>query len=222
MTATPIEPPPGAAPERYAVLLPVKPPRFAKSRLRDFGDQVRRDLATAFAADTVCAALSCPAVARVLVVTDDHELARGLADLRVDVIPDGTTDDLNASLRLAAAEMHRLHPELRLVALCADLPALRPDELALALGSCEGDRMAFVADAEGTGTTAVMAPRLDVFRPVFGPESRQRHLDVGAQEVDGIDVPTVRRDVDDRDDLEEALRLGVGPRTALVTAMLGL
>ena len=207
---------------RFAVLVPVKPPAFAKSRLRDLGDDARRDLAAAFAVDTVTAAAACPLVDRVLVVTDDHELARGLADLGVDVIPDGTSDDLNGTLALAAAEMHRRRPDLRLVALCADLPALRPEELAAALAAAPEDVMAFVADADGLGTTAVVAPSLDLFRPAFGPASRQRHLDAGAHEVDGVDVPTLRRDVDDRDDLVEALQLGVGRSTSLVTTVLGL
>ncbi len=207
---------------RYAVLVPVKPPAFAKSRLGDLGDDARRDLATAFAVDTVTAAVACPSVDRVLVVTDDHELARGLAELGVDVIPDGTTDDLNGTLRLAAAEMHRRHPELRLVALCADLPALRPEELATALGAGDPDTMSFVADRQGMGTTAVIAPTLEAFRPMFGPGSRQRHLDAGAHEIVGIDVPSVRHDVDDRDDLAGAMRLGVGRRTSLVTTVLGL
>lgn len=222
MSLPPTEP--GA--QRFAVLVPVKPPAFAKSRLRALGDQGRRDLATAFAVDTVTAAAACPVVDQVLVVTDDHELARDLGDelgeLGVEVIPDGTTDDLNATLVLAAAEMRRRYPDLRLVALCADLPALRPSELALALAAARADTMAFVADAEGVGTTAVVAPRLGVLRPAFGPCSRQRHLDTGAHEVDGIDVPSLRRDVDDRDDLAEALRLGVGRRTSLVTTLLGL
>ena len=207
---------------RFAVLVPVKPPAFAKSRLRDLGDDARRDLATAFAVDTVTAAAACPLVDRVLVVTDDHVLARGLADLGVDVIPDGTSDDLNGTLALAAAEMHRRRPDLWLVALCADLPALRPEHLATALAAAPHDAMAFVADADGIGTTAVVAPSLDLFRPAFGPASRRRPLDAGAHEVDGVDVPTLRRDVDDRDDLVEALRLGVGRSTSLVTTVLGL
>ena len=124
---------PATPTDRFAVLVPVKPPAFAKSRLRDLGDDARRDLAAAFAADTVTAAAACPLVDRVLVVTDDHVLARGLADLGADVIPDGTSDDLNGTLAQAAAEMHRRRPDLRLVALCADLPALRPEELAAAL-----------------------------------------------------------------------------------------
>jgi 2-phospho-L-lactate guanylyltransferase len=209
-------------PRRFAVLVPVKPPAFAKSRLGDLGDAARRDLATAFAVDTVSAALACPSVDRVLVVTDDHELARGLADLGVEVIPDGTTDDLNGTLLLAAAEMHRRRSDLRLVALCADLPALRSDELDAALSACAADGMSFVADQDGVGTTAVVASTLESLPPPFGPASRQRHRDAGAHEVDGIDVPSLRRDVDDRDDLAAAMRLGVGRRTSLVTTLLGL
>jgi 2-phospho-L-lactate guanylyltransferase len=209
-------------PRRFAVLVPVKPPAFAKSRLGDLGDEARRDLATAFAVDTVTAALACASVERVLVVTDDHELAAGFAVLGVDVLPDGTVDDLNGTLRLAAAEMHRRDPSLRLVALCADLPALRADELARALEDAAPSGLSFVADAEGVGTTAVVAATLEDFAPRFGPGSRQRHLDAGAHEIDTVDVPSLRRDVDDRGALAEAQRLGLGPRTSLVVTSLAL
>lgn len=213
---------PTTSSHRFAVLVPVKPPAFAKSRLGDLGDAARRDLATAFAVDTVAAALACRAVERVLVVTDDHELAAGFADLGVDVLPDGTVDDLNGTLRLAAAEMHRRAPSLRLVALCADLPALRADDLARALDGSAPAGMSFVADADGVGTTAVVAMTLDAFAPCFGPDSRRRHLDVGAHEIDSVDVPTLRRDVDDRTGLAEARQLGLGPRTSLVVTRLAL
>jgi 2-phospho-L-lactate guanylyltransferase len=203
------------------VLVPVKPPAFAKSRLASVGDEARADLASAFAADTVAAALDCPAVARVLVVTDDHVLASSMNDLGAAVLPDGTTDDLNGTLVQAAAEMHRQDPELGLVALCADLPALRPEQLGEALEAADPTRMSFVADREGVGTTAVVAPSVETFRPAFGEGSRRRHLDRGAVEID-LDLPTLRRDVDDPDDLTEALHLGVGPRTSLVATALRL
>ena len=217
---------PASSPEptdhRFVVLVPVKPPAVAKSRLADLGDQARRRLATAFAVDTVTAALDCPSVDRVLVVTDDHLLAGDLEELGVEALPDGTSDDLNTTLRLAAAEMHRRHPGLWLAALCADLPALRPDELGLVLRAAEPDRMTFVADRQGLGTTLVMAPSVDRFVPRFGAGSRRHHLDAGAIELDAIDVPSVRRDVDDRTDLAEAVRLGVGPRTSVVVTALDL
>jgi 2-phospho-L-lactate guanylyltransferase len=214
-------PAPQTAPQRYAVLVPVKPLAVAKSRLRELGDRARRDLASAFAADTVEAVLSCPMVSRVLAVTDDHDLARGLRDLGVDVIPDGTSD-LNGTLVQAAAEMQRRGPGLRLAAVCADLPTLRPEELGRALEAADPDRMSFVADQERIGTTAVLAPGLATFRPAFGPGSRREHLAAGATEVEGIDVPTLRRDVDDAAALVQALRLGVGPRTSVVATSLGL
>jgi 2-phospho-L-lactate guanylyltransferase len=206
---------------RCAVLVPVKPPAVAKSRLAGLGDGPRTELAKAFAADTVSAALACDLVARLLVVTDDHALARGLSDLGVDVIPDGASD-LNDTLVQAAAEMQRRAPGLRLVALCADLPALRPTELSLALRAADPHRMSFVSDQERIGTTTVVAPSLDMFRPAFGAGSRRQHLDVGAYEIDGIDIATLRRDVDDPDNLAEAIGLGVGPRTAMVTTSLRL
>ena len=205
---------------RYAVLVPVKPPAVAKSRLGELGDEARRDLASAFAADTVAAVLACSMVSRALVVTDDHVLARALSDLGADVVPDATTD-LNGTLVQAAAEMHRRDPGLRLAALCADLPGLRPDELSDALGASMHAGMSFVADQERVGTTAVFAPDLEAFRPAFGHGSRGQHLLAGAHEVDGVDIPGLRRDVDNPANLAEALRLGVGPRTSLVARRLG-
>jgi 2-phospho-L-lactate guanylyltransferase len=205
----------------YAVLVPVKPPAVAKSRLGGLGDRARRALAEAFAADTVAALLACDRVRRVLVVSDDVSVARGLAEMGAEVIPDGT-DDLNGSLVQAAAEMHRRDAGLRLAAVCADLPALRPEQLATALDAADATRMSFVADEEKVGTTTVVAPNIGAFRPGFGPGSRQGHLAAGAYEIDGVDVRTVRRDVDEPADLAAAMRLGVGPRTALVAAALGL
>lgn len=199
----------------FAVLVPVKQTAVAKSRLAGLGDDARRELASAFAADTVAAALGCSMVALVLVVTDDHLLAGALRGQGAQVIPDGTSD-LNGTLLQAAAEAHRRDHRLRLAALCADLPALRGEDLARALTAADASRMSFVADAQEVGTTLVVAPTLETFRPSFGAGSRRRHLDAGASEITDVEVPTLRRDVDDPTALTEALRLGVGPHTCAV------
>lgn len=204
----------------FGVVVPVKPPAVAKSRLGGLGDDVRRALAAAFAADTVEAALACTDVAAVLVVTDDHVLARELAGRGAVVIPDGAADDLNTTLVQAAAELLRRHPGLHLAALCADLPALRPEELSRVLARAPRDRMGFVADADGIGTTLVTAPDLTTFRPCFGTLSRAGHLDAGASEIDVSGLDSVRRDVDTPEDLSAVLRLGLGPRTSRVAAEL--
>lgn len=204
----------------FGLVVPVKPPKFAKSRLGGLGDSVRQRLAAAFAADTVAAALATPSVSVVLAVTDDHVLAGELRDLGAAVIPDATTDDLNASLVQAVAELERRAPDVRPAAMCADLPALRPAELDRALTATLPHELAFVADADGVGTTLLSAAGRADFRPGFGPGSRDVHLDHGAVEVtvDGID--SVRRDVDTPHDLAAALRLGIGPRTSYLTAEL--
>ena len=204
------------------MVVPVKPPGVAKSRLLPLGDPARRALTTAFALDTVAAALACPEVEAVLVVTDDLALARRLTGTAANALPDGRPGDLNASLWQGAAELHRRRPELRLVGLCADLPCLRPEELAAALRrAAEDERPAFVPDTVAVGTTLYTAPDLDGFAPAFGPSSRQAHLDLGAVELVadlGAELASVRRDVDTPDDLLAAQELGLGPETAAVLA----
>jgi 2-phospho-L-lactate guanylyltransferase len=205
---------PNAPQTRFIVLVPVKPVPRAKSRLAPLGDDARRALVAAFAADTVVAALGCSVVGAVMVVTDDHELAADLRVLGAQVVPDATTDDLNESLVQAAAEAQRRWPGHGLAALCADLPALDPEDLSRALEVASRHAAAFVADAAGDGTTMVAAASREDFTPRFGHGSREAHAADGAHEIVEIDVPTLRRDVDTPADLETALRLGVGVHTA--------
>ena len=200
--------------QQYAVLVPVKPPAVGKSRLADLGAPTRRALAEAFALDTVTACAAARAVARVLVVTDDPGVSAAVTGLGAAAVPDGVSGDLNGTLRQAAAESVRRWPALRPVALCADLPALRSEDLDAALGLVVSPHPCFVPDAAGVGTTMYVAAA-DEFDPRFGPGSREQHLLAGAREL-GDAAASVRRDVDDPDDLRAALVLGVGPHTAAV------
>jgi 2-phospho-L-lactate guanylyltransferase len=180
-------------------------------------DEQRRQLAEAFALDTVEAASSARGVAAVLVVTDDFRLAAAVRELGCAVVPDGVSDDLNATLVQGAAEVVRRWPGAVPVALCADLPGLRSDELADVLEEAtavvsEG-RAAFVRDRAGVGTTLYAAP-VERFTPHFGLDSAARHADSGAVEV-GSTAASVRTDVDDLADLGAVLVSGaVGRHTA--------
>ena len=204
-----------ARPARCVVVVPVKPPTHGKSRLTGFADDHRRDLAEAFALDTVQAAAATPGVDAVLVVTDDHRFAASVRDFGCAVIPDGVSEDLNATLVQAAAEVVRRWPGAVPVVLCADLPGLRPVELAGVLGEVRDQvgsgRAAFVRDHTGTGTTLYAAPAAS-FDPSFGVASAGRHDTAGAVEV-GRTATSVRTDVDDPDDLDAALLAGVGRHT---------
>jgi 2-phospho-L-lactate guanylyltransferase len=201
----------------FVVLLPVKPPARGKSRLAGgLPPDQRTALATAFALDTLAAAREAAPVAEVMVVTDDFRFAARARELGCAVLPDGVSGSLNASLVQAAHEAARRWPSYGVAALCADLPALDPADLTVALEQVPDRGAVFVADAVGTGTTMYAARGLDAFSPSFGTGSRDAHLASGAIALEG-DLSTLRQDVDDPGDLGRAMLLGVGRHTAAAT-----
>jgi len=206
-------------PDRFVVLVPVKPPSHGKSRLSGLSAAERRDLAAAFALDTASAALRTAGVVDVLAVTDDFRFAARLRTLGCSVIPDGAADDLNATLVQASAEAARRRPDATAAAVCADLPCLRPEELAAVLAAAPRGRASFVRDRAGTGTTTYVAAH-HLFAPRFGPDSARVHAAAGAHEID-VPAPSVRRDVDDLADLAAALADGVGVHTRTLLESLG-
>lgn len=203
------------SPISFSVIIPVKPPKRGKSRLVGLTDEARIELATGFALDAITAARDTDTVAGVLVVTDDFRFAARLSALGVRVIPDGVSEDLNGTLKLAAAEAVRQWPQAQPVALCADLPALTPAELGSALAAVPPQVPAFVADHHGIGTVLYTAPA-DRFDPQFGGASARVHTDYGVIPISG-EWPRLRQDVDDLSDLGRAMALGVGPATEAAT-----
>ena len=127
------------------------------------------------------------------------------------MVPDIPGDGINAALRYGATALG-LGGGRHLAAVQADLPALRPAELAAALRGAQRWEQAFVADVSGSGTTLYATRAAAQFAPRFGPGSAARHRESAAELL--LDVPTLRRDVDTIDDLWAAARLGVGPCTA--------
>jgi 2-phospho-L-lactate guanylyltransferase len=222
----------------WCLVVPVKRLAVAKSRLTGSATAHRAELALAFAADTVSAALRTPGVIEVVAVTDDPDAALLLADIGARVVTDEPDAGLNPALRHGARVAGERHPRAGIGALSADLPALRPRELAHALTLAGEYGSAVVADAGGTGTTAYLvaagpdgggprgeAPRGEApsggrtaFRPAFGPDSLHAHVSGGAHALAAAGLDSLRRDVDTPADLAEAVLLGVGPRTAEVVA----
>jgi 2-phospho-L-lactate guanylyltransferase len=189
------------------VLVPVKDLGSAKSRLRGALPGVpHADLVLALVLDTLAAALACPAVAGVLVVTSDEAVAAAARDVGAKVVPDAPAAGLNPALAHGAAVAGR-GP---LAALAGDLPALRGDDLAAALAAVTA--RAYVPDAAGTGTTLLAAPPGVPLDPRFGPGSARAHAESGAIALPA--VASLRHDVDTAADLAAAALLGLGPRTA--------
>lgn len=192
----------------FCLLVPVKTLREAKTRL-DVPPVRREALMRAFARDALDAAARCAAVAQLYVVSDEEtwdDVAR---------LPDHGDGDLNAALRHAERGVRLRHPGLGVAAMCGDLPALDPDDLAaaldLSLAGSLGPRW-YVADADTTGTTLLVATAGVDLDPHFGAGSAARHEASGARPLRAA-VASLRRDVDTGAALEDATRLGVGTHT---------
>ncbi|WP_435896942.1 2-phospho-L-lactate guanylyltransferase [Streptomyces niveus] len=200
--------------DSWSLVVPLKPLVVAKSRLAgSTGDLLRPQLALAFAQDTVAAALACPVVRDVVVVTDDPLAAAELTALGARTVPDSPAAGLNAALAHGARAVRADRPRAPVAALNADLPALRPAELARVLTAAADFPRAFLADAAEIGTTLLAARPGSELNPAFGGPSRLRHLSSGAAEIVLAGVDSVRRDVDTGEDLLAAAALGLGPYT---------
>lgn len=199
----------------WCVVVPVKLLHLAKSRLSSYPAQ-RSALALAFATDTVAAALRTPSVREVVVVTDDETAAARVRALGAEVVGDEPDAGLNPALCHGAAHAIARHPGSGVVALSADLPALRSDDLEHALSRAAIHGLAVVPDFEGTGTTAYFVTAGNEFAPSFGRDSFRSHVSAGAVALADSDVESLRRDVDTPADLEAAVALGVGVHTSQV------
>ncbi|SFE72390.1 2-phospho-L-lactate guanylyltransferase [Blastococcus tunisiensis] len=205
---------------RWSVVVPAKRLDVAKTRLRpltadrDDAGATHRELVLALLADTVAAAVACPLVGSVLVVTDDPDAAGVVRALGATTVGDEPDRGLNPALEHGAHSV----PGPAVAALSSDLPALRPAELGAALAAVAGATRAFVADAQGTGTTLLAAVGTALL-PEFGPGSAAAHLRSGAAALTGT-WPGLVRDVDTEADLRAALELGTGPRTTAVARRL--
>jgi 2-phospho-L-lactate/phosphoenolpyruvate guanylyltransferase len=212
-------------PEAVHAVIAVKHLDHAKSRLADRlppGDRAR--LVLAMLSDTVTAALAA-GLASVTVVTPDPAVGAAVLPLGAHTHPDpaaaGDPDGLNTALAAAAAAVRDRHGPVDLLALQADLPALRPEELADMLVVAPPQGRAVVADHAGTGTTALLvrdgtAP----LAPLFGARSAQPHIASGAKDLAG-EWPGLRLDVDTAADLAAAAALGVGSATAAELRAIG-
>jgi 2-phospho-L-lactate guanylyltransferase len=207
----------------WSVVVPAKRLDVAKSRLRPLtagqapdahARIVPAQVVLALLADTVAAVVACPAVADVVVVTDDATAADVVLGLGARIVPDEPDRGLNPALEHGA----RRAGGATVAAVSSDLPALRPEELAAALAAASAHPRCFVADAEGTGTTLLTAAGVPL-APAFGPGSAAAHRAGGAVPLTGP-WPGLSRDVDTEEDLRAAFRLGVGPRTSALAVAL--
>jgi 2-phospho-L-lactate guanylyltransferase len=223
---------------QWRVLVPVRPDGAGKSRLRGATTDaaLHADLVRAIQRDALAAVVEARELASagshdirisgIHVVTSQvtsqvttqvtAQLATGFAP-GIEVMADAG-GGLNSALSAAHAELGRRHPADRVLAMVADLPSLRAEELLAVLQEAVSVSRGFVADHSGHGTTMLTSSVAGHLDPRFGPESAARHRESGAVELKaGLGASN---DVDTADDLMRCLQLGVGASTAGMVAHL--
>jgi 2-phospho-L-lactate guanylyltransferase len=196
----------------WVVALPLKGLVRAKSRIL-LPPSVRASLALAMALDTAAAALECPVVSAVCVICGD-DAAPAFEELGCRIVRDRDEGGLNEVLATARERVRAVAPTSGFASLVADLPALRPGDLAAALVEAGRHDRSFVPDADGTGTTLLAALPGAVYAPSYGLASSSRHRRGGAMPLALPSDSTLRRDVDTLTDLGRASADGVGLRTS--------
>lgn len=206
----------------WRVVVPVKGGPTAKSRLQAPYGVDRAALALAIALDSLEAARDAVGAASLVVVTSDPDVSRWADGVGVRCVPDPGRG-LNEAILAGAALSHAQdgpdggHRLVGIAAMLGDVPALRASDLRHALAAASAHPTAFVPDAEGTGTVLLCATGGVGLHPHFGTASALAHAAQGGVRLD-LDLPGLRRDVDDEAALREALGLGVGAHTAGVLA----
>ncbi|TFB88985.1 2-phospho-L-lactate guanylyltransferase [Cryobacterium algoricola] len=203
----------------WVVVVPVKGNPGAKTRLGGPG-QDRARLADAFALDTVAALTAAAPVLAVFVVTGDTVLGAQLARLGAHIVPEvrDQADALNAAIVVGLAAAAAEFPTAHRAVMTGDLPALTAADVERAFVLAAGHERSFVPDADGTGTTTLLALAGVPISPRFGPGSRAAHESAGHVP---LALPTrsgIRRDVDTPADLDLVERLGAGPHTSALFA----
>jgi len=200
----------------WRIVVPVKEPPHAKSRLQDAtgSADAHGRLVRAIQLDTIEAVAQARTmdnrIASVHVVGSLRGLPRG-----VDSIDD-PGGGLNAVLTHAANHLAAQFGPSGIIALVADLPALRAIDLLEMFDRAAEVPRGFVPDWAGTGTTTLTARPDVALQPMFGARSAQRHVASGAVVLQVPD--SCRMDVDTRADLARCLCLGVGQYTAAALA----
>ena len=203
-----------------------------KRRLAGLLDgEERSRLVYALLGDVLAALLAVPTIECVLVVAPAGVALPGGTDRRVVLLAeragdgDGVTG-LNPALARAQAVAIEAGVE-RLLIVPADLPLLRPADVAAVLGASavlpSGHGAVIAPDAAGIGTNALLLAPPDALAPCFGLDSYRAHT----EQADARRLPhaTVRRpglelDLDTPADVARLLGSGsTGQALALVRAL---
>jgi 2-phospho-L-lactate/phosphoenolpyruvate guanylyltransferase len=200
-----------------ALLIPVKDPANAKTRLADLlSANERQQLVWAMFED-VCAAVTSTRVPdRVIMVSSFAPAIERARSLGWDVLIEESQISESASVDWASAILEK-RGFSTVMRLPADLPLLRAEDIDELLSiELDSPGALLVPSCEGTGTNAIIRRPPTLFPSRFGPGSLALHKQEAA--LVGVDCVLVNSarialDIDEPADLESLMGIGSGTRT---------
>ncbi|MEX0942256.1 MAG: 2-phospho-L-lactate guanylyltransferase [Pseudomonadales bacterium] len=188
-------------------VIPVKQLHNAKQRLAGLlSPRDRKDLFTAMFRDVLEAATTCDRIDRVMVVTDDPEVAGIAREFGAQVRPEPSSPGLIAAVTSAAEQLAR-EEVTTMVFLPADIPLVSVEELEVVLDGIgqSGQKEFMIVPARDLGgSNCVVTSPPDCVEFGFGEDSFRRHL--GLARESGVEpqvakLPGIGLDVDTPGDL---------------------
>ncbi|MCS7172580.1 MAG: 2-phospho-L-lactate guanylyltransferase [Armatimonadetes bacterium] len=187
------------------VLIPIKPLRAAKSRLAPVLPSEERMRLVLWMLERVLRSCREAGISEVFLVGGDPwttELGRRYGTRFLPELGQNLNQTLERALALVRGE------EACLI-VAADLPLLRPEELARMVRLGKAWNAAVLAPSRDGGTNALLLPPASAWTPRFGPHSAARHrsqLVAAGAVVREIRTLGLMHDVDRPHDLTEAVR----------------
>src|SRR2546425_11308711 len=203
-----------------ALLIPIKDPANAKSRLADFlSADERRRLASAMFEDVSRAIKAARKPDRVVIVTSYKPALESARALGWDVLIEENQISESASVDWASGVLAERGFDTAM-RLPADIPLIQAEDIdALLSVDLDAPGALLVPSRDGTGTNAIIRTPPTLFPSRFGPNSLELHKREGARA--GVECvvsnnPRVALDIDELADLRVLLENGLG--TASVDA----
>jgi len=200
-----------------ALLIPVKDPNQAKSRLTGFlSEAERRRLAWAMFQDVSQVVAGARKPDRVVIVTGFSPAIETARELGWDVLVEESQISESASVDWASRLLDERGFDT-VLRLPADLPLVRAEDIDDLLSiELDSPGALLVPSLEGTGTNAIIRTPPTLFPSRFGPNSLALHKQEAARvgvECVIVNNARIALDIDEPGDLELLLEEGRGTRT---------
>ncbi len=199
------------------VLVPVKDPAKGKQRLTAlFPPEERTALIWTMFRDVAQAIRDCPAVGRVVVVSQSSEVLQFAARRGWTVLEEDVQMSESRSVD-RASRLLREEGVAAVLRLPIDIPLVQPADIeTLLLSAVAIPGAIIVPSADGKGTNAILRSPPDVFPSRFGPDSFRLHQEearMAGAAVSIVENPRIAVDLDTPSDIRDFLDIGAGTAT---------